>query len=198
DAASLEADTLEADAFEPPATNLSTPGRRWPWIAGCAALVLLLAMQAINHWRDALAASPHWNAVLGHTYAAIGLPLDPHWNLAAYDVRQQGALADPSDSQIIRVRLSLANHADRAQPLPLLRVTLLDRYGKRVAASELAPNQYWPTGVPPREFLGHDERVDSEIAIRDPSAASASFELDVCLRARTGALRCAGDTGVAR
>ncbi len=112
---------------------------RWPWITGSAALALLLALQAINHWRDALAASPHWSAALGRTYAAIGVPLEPHWNLSDYEVRQQGAIADPADSQIIRVRLSLANHASRAQPLPLLRVTLLDRYGKRVASSELTP-----------------------------------------------------------
>ena len=42
------------------------------------------------------------------------MPLDPHWNLAAYDVRQQGAAADPGDSHVIRVRLSVANHAPRA------------------------------------------------------------------------------------
>jgi predicted Zn finger-like uncharacterized protein len=195
--AAQDADAIAAEEFEP-SGNQSVPGRRWPWITGCAALAVLLALQAINHWRDALAGSPHWNAVLGPAYAAIGMPLDPHWNLAAYDVRQQGAVADPNDNQVIRVRLSLANRGDRAQPLPLLRVTLLDRYGKRVAASELAPAQYWPTGVPPREFLGHDERVDSEIAIRDPGAASASFELDVCLRARNGALRCAGDSAGSR
>ena len=189
---------LEAEAFEPRSANQWLPTARWPWITACALLALLLVLQGINHWRDALAASPHWNAALGRTYAAIGLPLDPHWNLAAYDVRQQGAVADPNDNQVIRVRLSMTNHADRAQPLPLLRVTLLDRYGKRVASSDLTPSQYWPMGVPPREFLGRDARVDSEIAIRDPSAASASFELDVCLRARTGALHCAGDAGVVR
>src|SRR5579863_1830614 len=196
DALALELD--EADAFQTPSANQSAPRARWPWIAGSVALVLLLALQAVNHWRDALAASPHWSAALGRTYAAIGVPLEPHWNLSDYEVRQQGAIADPADSQIIRVRLSLANHANRAQPLPMLRVTLLDRYGKRVASSELTPSQYWPANVPPREFLGHDERVDSEIAIRDPSAASASFELDVCLRERAGALRCASDAGTAR
>jgi predicted Zn finger-like uncharacterized protein len=189
------ADAIDAEVLEelPPLTNAATPRPRWPWIAGSVVLLLLLAVQAIHHWRDALAASPSWNATLSRTYAAIGLPLDPHWDLAAYDVRQQGAVADPSDSQIIRVRLSLANRAARAQPLPLLRLTLRDRYGKRVAASELTPGQYWPTGVAPRTSLGRDERVDSEIAVRDPSAASASFELDVCLRGSTGTLRCASD-----
>jgi hypothetical protein len=187
------ADEALAAGLEQPPTSDPVPRRRWPWIAGSVVLLLLLILQAIDHWRDALAASPPWNSTLSRTYAALGLPLDPHWNLAAYDVRQQGAVADPTDSQIIRVRLSLANRGARAQPLPLLRLTLLDRYGKRVAASELTPSQYWPGGVPPRAFLARDERVDSEIAVRDPSAASASFELDVCLRSAAGALRCASD-----
>lgn len=165
----------------------------WTWISGSIALLLLLALQAINHWRDALASSPPWSAAIGRAYGAIGVPLDPHWDLGAYEVRQQGAVADPADNQLIRVRVSLANHADRSQPMPLLRLTLLDRFGKRIASSDLTPAQYWPTGVPPREYLGHDERIDSEIAVRDPSAVSASFELDVCLRGRGDSLRCAAD-----
>jgi len=194
--AAAESEALEAAEFErsPPPGSDWMPQQRWPWLAASVLLALLLALQVVHHWRDALAASPPLNAPLTRAYAALGMPLDPHWDLSAYEVRQQGASADPSDSQLIRVRLSLANHAPRAQPLPLLRLTLLDRYGKRVASSDLAPEQYWPGGAPPRAFLGHDERVDSEVAVRDPSAASASFELDVCLRSAGGALHCAGDT----
>ena len=166
---------------------------RWPWILGSTLLLLLLLVQGIHHWRERIAASPSWSGPLNRAYELLGLPLDPHWNLAAYDVRQQGAASDPNDTQVIRVRLSLANHAARAQPVPLLRLTLLDRYGKRLARRDLTPSEYWPAGQPPRTFLAHDERVDSEIAVRDPSAASASFELDVCLRSGTGVLRCAAD-----
>ena len=36
------------------------------------------------------------SAPMSRGYAAIGVPLDPHWNLSAYDVRQQGATADPA------------------------------------------------------------------------------------------------------
>jgi predicted Zn finger-like uncharacterized protein len=190
------ADAIDADGFE---SSPPPPARaRWAWIGGSIALLLLLALQAVHHWRNALAASPPWNAALAPTYAALGMPLEPHWDLTAYDVRQQGASADPVDPEVIRVRLSLANHAARAQPLPLLRLTLLDRYGKRVAASELAPSQYWPPGAPARTFIGRDERIDTEVAVRDPSAASASFELDVCLRGSTGTVRCAADTASER
>ena len=163
------------------------------WAAGAVLLFLLLAVQAVNHWRDALASAPAFSSSMTRLYAGLGVPLDPHWDLAAYDVRQQGAASDTSDSHLIRVRLSLANRATRSQPLPLLRLTLLDRYGKRIAARDLTPAEYWPHGKPAPSFLGHDERIDSEIAVRDPGADSASFELDVCLKNVRGAIHCAGD-----
>lgn len=173
------------------------PPRRAHWLAGSVVLGLLLALQAVNHWRDALASAPALSAPLGRIYASIGVPLDPHWNLTAYDIRQQGAASDPSDSHVIRVRLSVSNRAPRPQPVPWLRLTLLDRYGKSIAARDLAPAEYWPPGSAPRVFLAHDERIDSEVAVRDPGNDSASFELDVCLKSARGSVRCAGDTSAA-
>jgi len=72
----------------------------------------------------------------------------------------------------------------------VLRLTLLDRYGKRIAARDLSPAEYWPHGQPARSFLAHDERIDSEIAVRDPGADSASFEIDVCLTNVRGEVHC--------
>ena len=175
----------------------ATPPHRSGWTAGCAVLVPLLALQAINHWRDALAATPTWSAPISRLYASLGVPLDPHWNLAAYDIRQQGAAADPGDSRVIHVRLSLANREQRPQPVPMLRLTLLDRYGKAIAARDLSPAEYWPAGHVARAFLAADERIDSEVTVRDPTADSASFELDACLKSPRGSVRCAGDTSVA-
>jgi predicted Zn finger-like uncharacterized protein len=181
-----------AGQFAPPEPD-SPPQSQSAWIVLSALMLLLLAAQAVHHWRERLAMSPFWNAPLTHAYAALGLPLQPHWDLAAYDVRQQGASSDATDSQVIRVRMSVSNHATRAQPVPLVRLTLLDRYGKRLAMRELTPSEYWPAAQPARAFLSPDERIESEIAVRDPNAASASFELDVCLRDSNGALRCAAD-----
>ncbi len=165
---------------------------RWAWLSGSIALALLLVMQGIDHWRDALAASPNVGSMVTHTYAALGVTLEPHWDLAAYEVRQQGAQSDPKDAHVIHVRLSLANHAARAQPVPVLRLTLLDRYGKHIARRDLAPDEYWPRGHTRQSFLSADQRIDSEVAVRDPNADSASFELDVCLRGHER-LRCAMD-----
>jgi len=196
----LDCDTSTADEREAgaAAVDLDIPGlrpaaRRWPWVLGCVVLAPLLVLQALNHARQALAASPTWGAPVSRVYAALGIALRPHWNLGAYDVRQEGAEADTGAAQVIHVRLSLANRAARPQPTPLLRLTLLDRYGKRIAQRDLTPADYWPKGRAPQRFMASDERIDSEVAVRDPSAASASFELDVCLRDSGGTVHCAGD-----
>jgi predicted Zn finger-like uncharacterized protein len=186
-----EAESVSDFPFNPFA-RADTP-YRWAWVSGALALGLLLGAQGIDHWREALAASPGIGSWITRAYAHVGVALEPHWDLGAYEVRQQGAASDPSDGQVIHVRLSLANHASRAQPVPLLRLTLLDRYGKHIARRDLTPTEYWPQGRPGATFLTADQRVDTEVAVRDPNAESASFELDVCLRAQQR-IQCAGDT----
>jgi hypothetical protein len=186
-----EAESVSEFPFNP-FGRAATP-YRWAWLSGALALGLLLCVQGFDHWRDALAASSGIGSWVTRAYAHVGVALEPHWDLGAYEVRQQGAAADPNDAQVIHVRLSLANHASRAQPVPLLRLTLLDRYGKHVARRDLTPTEYWPQGRALATFLTADQRIDTEVAVRDPNAQSASFELDVCLRAQR-LVECAADT----
>ncbi len=193
DAAEEDAEAAAAALELAPAAPSRPSAHRWAWTGGSIVLGLLLVAQAVHHWRDTLAQSPMWSGPIGRLYGSLGMPLHPHWDLGAYDVRQQGAMVDPADGHAIHVRLSLANHAPRAQPMPLLRLTLLDRYGRRIAARELAPRDYAPRGQTLPAFLAHDQRVDSQITVRDPGSDSASFELDVCLLLQ-GQVRCAGDT----
>ena len=166
---------------------------RWLQLGAAALLALALAAQALNHWRDELATRSEWFGPLSRMAALLGEPLHPNWNLAAYDVRQLGAASDGGDNRALRVRLSLANVGARPQALPLLRVTLLDRYGKAVSRGELEPAQYLPAGLSDRRLLGRDQRIDTEVRVLDPTQQASSFELDVCVAAAGGGLRCAGD-----
>jgi len=127
--------------------------------------------------------------------ALLGEPLRPNWDLNAYDVRQLGATDDGLDDHGLRVRLRLANVGLRAQALPLLRLTLLDRYGKAVSRGELQPSQYLPAAMSGLRFIARDQRIDTEVRVLDPSRQASSFELDVCVAA-AGGLRCAGESPV--
>jgi predicted Zn finger-like uncharacterized protein len=172
-------------------TFIAESGRRWPWIAAAVALVLVLGAQAVHHWRNEIATEPMWYGPITRLYAAFGVTLSPRWDLRAYDLRQQGA---SSEGNIIHIALSLANRGLRAQPLPALRLVLLDRYGKRLAARDLQPVEYLPKTLEGQSFLQADQRIDTEISVQDPGSEPASFELDACLNVAGGGLRCANDS----
>ena len=164
-----------------------------PWIAGAMVLTLLLGVQAIHFWRNDLALRNDWiGRAVTQAYSALGLPLTPHWDLHGYDVRQLGAATNGNGDDAIRVRISLSNKAPRPQPYPILRLSLYDRYGKRVAARDLQPRDYLPKDHA-NGLMAAALQVESEVAVMDPGPDASSFELDVCIPAEHG-LRCAGDS----
>jgi predicted Zn finger-like uncharacterized protein len=164
------------------------------WTIGAILAALLLVVQIINHHRDELAASAHFNRPLTALYSALGVQLTPHWDLHAYDVRQLGATVDPGASGLITVKASIKNSAPVAQPLPLLRVTLQDRFGNRIAARDVAPRFYLPHSMPASSFLSGGQRIDAEMGFVDPGANAVGFEIDACLPASGGGVACANDT----
>jgi hypothetical protein len=166
---------------------------QWQWAAGSALLVLILVAQIINHQRDALATDPRFSGSLTAVYTALGVRLTPRWDLRAYDVRQLGATVEPGGTGAITVRASIRNAGTRPQPLPLLRVTLQDRFGNRLASRDVQPHDYLPGSTPPTAVLARDQRIDAELAFVDPGASAVGFELDACLPL-SGSIVCANDT----
>jgi hypothetical protein len=194
-AAPADADAAEAlgavdsaDAEEPGIERLP-----YLWLLGIAAAVVLLFVQIVNHYRDDLAASARFNHPLTALYRSLGVTLNPHWDLHAYDVRQLGASVDPANAGHITVRASIKNAGPQPQPLPLLRVTLQDRFGNRIAARDVQPQWYVPGAVPASALLGAGQRIDAEMAFVDPGASAVGFELDACLPASGGGVACAND-----
>lgn len=157
-----------------PPRPAAAPRGTWPTIA---MLGLLLAGQIAWQERARLATLP----VVGHTVggwaADVGHPLQPDWDPRAYEVVQRGAGEDDAPG-FLTLRATLRNTAPRTQPLPLLRVVLLDAQGKPVARRDLAPAEYAPTGAGTMAAGG---RVEAEFSAQDPGARVVGFELDACL-----------------
>ncbi|HEV2441127.1 MAG TPA: DUF3426 domain-containing protein [Steroidobacteraceae bacterium] len=161
------------------------------WKVGAGALAIALALQIVNHYRDALAANPALRGPLSIVYGALGVKLAPRWNVHAYDVRQLGASVAGAAAGEIVVRASVKNSASRAQPLPLLRVTLQDRFGNRIAARDVPPGDYLPSSVAPSSLLAAGGRVDATMVFVDPGPQAVGFEIDACLRQQSGEVACA-------
>jgi hypothetical protein len=164
------------------------------WATGSVLMALLLTVQVAHHFRNDLAANAQLNRPLTSLYSVLGIPLVPRWNLGAYEVRQLGASTAPDAPGQITVRASVKNDAGQSQPLPLLRVTLQDRFGNRIAARDVPPRSYLPGVVPGAAFLSAGQRIDAEMAFVDPGSNAVGFEIDACLPAPGGAIACANDS----
>lgn len=167
--------------------------RAFAWSAALGLAVLLLAAQILHHRRDELAIDARFRGPLTALYGALGVPLAPHWDLAGYDVRQLGASADAGSQGVLTVRASVQNSGDNPQPLPLLRVTVQDRFGNRIAARDVGPASYAGSAAAISDFLEVGERIDAEIRLADPGPDAVGFELDACLPYAGGRIACANE-----
>jgi len=170
---------------------------RW-MLGGTVALALLLVAQLAHRYREDLVEVPLLQAPLTGLYAALGMPLQPRWDVGRYEVRQQGVVAEPVAAGTLTVRASIRNGAARAQPAPLLRVILQDRFGNRIATRDLTPREYGGTAaLAPAPMLAPGQRIDAEVSLLDPGGDAVGFELDVCLRRADASVRCANDAPAA-
>ncbi len=143
------------------------------WLAAVVAAALLLMLQIANR------------------YGAMGTAQAAPANFSAYQLRQWGVTGDPDANGTLRVRASILNIAAQLQPYPLLRVTLADRFGKRIGARDFEPSEY--LGKPTVKLLAPGERVDATLQILDPGKNAEGFEIDVCLRRVDQKIACAND-----
>ena len=163
--------------------------QRWPWVAGVAALSLLLLLQMIHGARNDLVRSPTFGPIVAGAYSFFGVSLLAPTDLASYELRQWGAASDPNEADRLMLRASIVNRAAYAQPFPLLRLVLQDRFGGTLGMRDIGPADYLP-GAGASGLLGPGERADALIRIVDPGADAVGFELDICLPAK-GGVRCA-------
>jgi Protein of unknown function (DUF3426) len=143
------------------------------WLGAAIVSALLLIAQVVHQNRE-------W-------FVARARPV----NLSAYQLRQWGVTGDPDANGTLRVRASILNTAAEVQPFPLLRVTLADRFGKRIGARDFEPGEY--LGKPTARLLTPGERVDATLEILDPGKNAEGFEIDVCLRGADQRMSCAND-----
>ena len=164
---------------------------RGRWVAAATLFAVLLALQIVHHNRNALAQAAGIGSALRSLYAITGNPIPLHMNLAAFEVRQWGVTGDASASGTLRVRASVINTGPSAQPYPLLRLTLADRFGTRIGTRDFLPAEY--LRKPPARPLDAGERADAIVEILDPGKTAEGFEIDVCDRAADSRVICAND-----
>jgi hypothetical protein len=171
---------------------------RWAWGIGALVLALLLTAQLTHHNRLQLARDATVGPMLREVYSRLGVPLPPNWNLAALELRQWGANESaPSSVGMMTVRASLKNGAAFAQPMPLLRLDLEDRFGGTVARRDFQPAEYLKDPAQATRLLPAGASTEAELALVGTTSEAVGYRLDVCLRDENGVVRCAETAGAA-
>jgi predicted Zn finger-like uncharacterized protein len=176
--------------FAAPRPRPQQSARIWSMLA--TPLVLLLLVQVVHNYRATLARHPTLGAPLQSIYSALGMTLRPDWNLHAYEVQQWGVVSDPATPGTLKVRASVKNLANFAQPYPMLKLVLEDRWGEQVRAREFDPSEYLDPTVASDRLLAPAQQTGATIAIVDPGPDAEGFRFDVCLRGARGPV-CATD-----
>jgi predicted Zn finger-like uncharacterized protein len=168
-------------------------GQELVWGLGALLLALVLAGQLTHHYRQELARDAFFGPPVRAVYARLGIPLASSWNPAAFELRQWGASdAAPTADGRLTLRASLRNRAGFAQPMPLLRLELEDRYGATVARRDFEPREYLKDPAQATRLLAAGAATEAEIAIVDAPADAVGYRLDVCMRDEAASVHCAG------
>ena len=184
---------VEAEEPEP-----ATAGAVWgtlAWSLVGFGLAIVLAAQVIHHFRQDLVRHPQVGPPLRTAYERLGLDLLPNWDLAAFELRQWGNTADAAEPGRMVVRASLTNRATFAQPHPILRLELEDRFGATVATRDFEPVDYLKNPSQATRLLAPGATSEAELLLADPGTEAVGYRLDICLRESAALLRCARGPG---
>ena len=201
EAAAEQAAAVDVHEHDPQlADDLATAARArtasWAWGAGAFLLALTLSAQLVHHFRLQLARDVNIGPALRMVYERIGQPLPPNWNLGGFELRQWGANdGAPTGNGAMTVRASIRNGADFAQPMPLLRLELEDRFGGTVARRDFTAREYLKNPAQAGRLLAAGAATEAELAVVDAPADAVGYRLDVCLHDDGTGVRCAQGSG---
>ena len=168
-------------------------GHRWAYRAGSVLLALTLVIQVLHFNRDELATKPLLNAAIQRTYTALGLPLWPAWDLRSYELRNSEAVADRSSRGALDILARIVIVGNDYVGLPVVRVTLRDRFGRSLGSRVFQPAEYLAGKPEPREPVPPGTMIPVEISLKDPGPDAQGFDVEPCVLRRREGLLCRAD-----
>ena len=175
-------------ALERPITA-QRPRRLVRWTGGllAAGLCLALVAQLVHQYRETLAVHPLSADWVARLYETLGQPLYPAWPLEDYHLRARDDAALSLEREL-EIVATLSNRGVRPLPPPLIRLTLLDRWGAPMGSRVFTPQDYLAGRTPARMAPG--QQLQATLAVRAPEGELYGYRLDICRPLDTDTLRC--------
>jgi hypothetical protein len=138
-------------------------------------LVVALVAQAAwwerAHWH----AQPRLRGIAENVCARLGCRISLPRVAGAIEILQPYLGEHPQSPRILRLGMTLINHASIAQDLPTLQLELYDQTGSLAAARRFAPHQYLPK--PHADTVDAGAAVNLGFDLAMPEAAPSGFRL---------------------
>ncbi len=166
---------------------------RW-WTVAVVATIVALAAQFLHHYRSDLATHPALGHLLSDSYSRLGMEIVPSWDLAQYQIMEWVASAE-SDEQVsssLNITARIQNRGPNPQPFPYVHLKLKDRWDMPVGSRVFRPAEYLDA-VEAGALMQPGQTARARLRVVDPGEDAYGFELDVCVDAAPGGLRCATD-----
>jgi len=189
----LEAETADVDASVWALDSPAARPRVGVWATASAAALVLLAAQSLHHFRADLATSAAVGPLVQRTYALLGAPVVPRWDIHQYEILDWVATAEPNTGGkgSLRITARIKNRGPQFQPYPSVHLRLKDRWEEAVGSRVFAPTEY--LAAAPRALMAPGETARAELEVVDPGQDAYGFELDVCVEVETHVLSCGSD-----
>lgn len=164
------------------------------WLVLALLGLLALGIQYIHQHRNQLALHPNFGEPLQSLYRNLSLEIEPDWDLDAYMMNASTVALNPENNNELIAGFNLSNTALHPQVFPLIRLSLFNRWGERIAYRDLTAEEYLPNkatllGPSQEPMLAAHGRVDIRIGLKDPGSEAMDFNVEVCLD-KSGTIRC--------
>jgi predicted Zn finger-like uncharacterized protein len=166
--------------------------RGGPWLKVTATVVAMLVLAGTwaHVQRGKLLREPAGEAVLGPIYGMLRIDAAPDWKPGEFRVLRSEAIANADYRGDLRVAVEFLNGATFAQPYPVIRIVLQDRFGQRLGMHDVGPEHYLD-GYSSGARLAAGERMRTSVAVPDPGERADGFRVDLCLEMAARGLVCA-------
>ena len=165
---------------------------RVPWRSLATILLLGVALlgQLLHYNRDDLATHPNYGETIRNIYAGLGTPLYPEWRLDAFEVRGTEAVAGRSAAAALDILATIEVVSREPVGLPLIRISLHDRWSNPVASRIFYPFEYLSANSEIPETLSSGTILPIEVSVIDPGTEAQNYVVDICLPNRSRGLLC--------
>ena len=136
----------------------------------------------IHNQRGLLMRNPAIAPWLEAVYGRLGQAVETTWDVGRFRILESSAELDAGGD--LQVQLSFMNEGEFAQPYPVLRIILEDRWGDEIGSRDIQPSDYVSAYAGGRRFAP-SERATGRATVIRPGLEAVGFRLDLCLPSTT-------------